>query len=71
MAASNKHVYWLCDSNTVRSEEGRRIETGLNMDTCKDFESFIRQLLKRGEITEQEAESYSSAYYDWAVTPKK
>jgi len=60
--AAKTYTYILCKKYETEAE-GRRIETTINLDTCKDFESFIKTLRKKSEISETDAEEFSTAYY--------
>lgn len=63
MADKNVNVYWLCEQWQDK-KDGRRIETTLDMNSFKDFDSFMKALKKSKTITEEEFQKYSSAYYD-------
>lgn len=57
------HGYMLCKQWQDKNE-GRHIDTELNMDKFKTLDLFLKELYKREEITEEEFNEVVSVYYD-------
>jgi len=60
--AKTLYKYILC-RQWQDKKDGKLIETDINMNDCKDFETFLKKLHKKGQINDDELENIDSSYY--------